>query len=396
MSVAIDREPGTAPRGGRVLHLINGEHYAGAERVQDLLARRLPQWGWQVDFACLKDGAFAQARDARDASLVTVPMRSRLDLGPAAQVARLLQQGGYDLLHTHTARSALIGHFAARRAQRPMVHHVHSRTDRDTESALRNRVNSAIQRFSLRRARRLIAVSESTGAYLRGLGYAEQRIRVVANGVPSVAQPRPWRRPAQDWVLGMVALFRPRKGVEVLLQALAQLRAQGRPVRLKAIGGFESEAYRGQVLAQAEALGVAAHVHWTGFTRRIGAELAGLDLFVLPSLYGEGLPMVLIEALATGLPVVATRNEGIPEVLAGGAAGALVAPGDAAALAAAIGALIDDPAQAAALAQAGLDRQRAHYSDLAMARQVAAVYEEVVRAAPTPAAAVGSALGVRA
>jgi glycosyltransferase involved in cell wall biosynthesis len=146
---------------------------------------------------------------------------------------------------------------------------------------------------------------------------------------------------------------------------------------LRAVGGFESEAYRQQVLAYAKARGVAEHIVWTGFTRDIGAELARIDLFALPSLYGEGLPMVLIEALAVGLPVVATDNEGIPEVLGNGRAGLLVEPGDAAAFAHAVATLIEQPQRARAMARVGLQRQRERYSDLAMAREVAAVYEEL-------------------
>ncbi|MEI2429799.1 glycosyltransferase family 4 protein [Lysobacter yananisis] len=369
------------PQPRRALHLINGEHYAGAERVQDLLAQQLPRFGWDVDFACLKPGAFERERSARDSRIITVPMRSRLDMGPARRVAELLERGGYDLLHTHTVRSLLVGRFAARRARRPLLHHVHSRTDRDTENALRNRVNSAIQRFGAARATRLVAVSHGTAHYLRGLGYDDEVVRVVPNGVPVNPAPRPWIAPDGAWTLGMVALFRPRKGVEVLIDALAQLRAQGRDVSLRAVGGFESDAYREQVLAHAQARGVAEQIHWTGFTRDVSAELARIDLFVLPSLYGEGLPMVLIEALSLGLPVVATANEGVPEVLADGRAGELVPPGDATALAAAIAALMDDPARAAVLAGRGLQRQRERYSDVAMARQVAAVYEEVLQEA---------------
>ncbi|MGH8081570.1 MAG: glycosyltransferase family 4 protein [Lysobacter sp.] len=362
----------------RALHLINGEHYAGAERVQDLLALQLPRFGWIVDFVCLKPGVFERVRESDTSQLTTLKMRSRLDLTPVREVARLLREGDYDLLNTHTARSALIGRFAARRAGRPMVHHVHSRTDRDTESAVRNRINSAIQRFSLRNADRLIAVSHGTADYLRGIGYDDDFIRVVPNGVPCAAMPRDWEPPVSGWVLGMVALFRPRKGVEVLIRALAGLRAKGHAVTLRAIGGFESEAYREQVLAFAQAQGVAEHIVWTGFTRDIAGQLAMLDLFVLPSLYGEGLPMVLIEALAVGLPVVATANEGIPEVLADGAAGALAPPGDAQSLTAAITGLIEDPRRAKRFARAGLQRQRERYSDLVMARQVAAVYRDVL------------------
>lgn len=376
-AVLAPTEAGVATRPGRALFVINGEHYAGAERVQDLLALNLPSFGWHVDFVCLKPGAFADAREAKDSRVIEMPMRSHVDLAPARKVARLLRNGEYDLLNTHTARSLLIGSFASGRTGKPMVHHVHSRTDRDTESAVRNTFNSLVQRFGLRRARRMIAVSGSTGDYLYGLGYGASRISVIPNGVPTVSSPREWQSPTAEWTLGMVALFRPRKGVEILIDALATLRAAGHPVRLRAVGDFESEDYRRQVLAFAADKGVSRYIVWTGFTRDIATELTKMDLFVLPSLYGEGLPMVMLEAMAAGLPVVASVNEGIPEVLDHGDTGVLVPPGDAAALAQAIGGLIAQPERTRSLALAGLRRQRTHYSELAMARQVAEVYRQV-------------------
>ncbi|HEY2148536.1 MAG TPA: hypothetical protein VGH32_11400 [Pirellulales bacterium] len=82
--MALPNRPATA-RGAavRVLHIINGEHYAGAERVQDQLALRLPEFGYEVGFACVKPNRFAKMRSAQASPLVAIPMRSRLDLRPA-------------------------------------------------------------------------------------------------------------------------------------------------------------------------------------------------------------------------------------------------------------------------------------------------------------------------
>lgn len=362
----------------RALFLINGEHYAGAERVQDLLALHLPTFGWSVDFVCLKRGVFGQMRQAVDRPVAAVWKRSRLDvIRPIRQVTRILRDSSYALVHTHTPGSALVGHFAAQAAGVPMIHHVHGRTDLEQDSAFRNRAGAIVQRLGLRQARRLIAVSDSTADYLRSLGYPEQRIRVVPNGVSVAPSPRHWQSPGYEWVIGTAALFRPIKGLEVLIQALAQLRAAGWPVVLRAVGTFEREAYRQQILALAAEKGVSEHILWTGFTRDTAAELSKMDLFVVPSLYGEGLPMVLLEAMAAGLPVVASATEGMPGVLDQGKAGVLVRPGSWTALAQAIVALMQAPEKTQALARIGQQRQRDHYSDLAMARQVAAVYQEL-------------------
>src|SRR4051812_18941069 len=81
----------------RVLHVINGEHYSGPERVQDVLALHLNQLGFEVGFACLKSGRFDQVRFAKQAPLANLDMRSQFDLSAAKRLARLVKSEGYAL-----------------------------------------------------------------------------------------------------------------------------------------------------------------------------------------------------------------------------------------------------------------------------------------------------------
>jgi len=99
---------------------------------------------------------------------------------------------------------------------------------------------------------------------------------------------------------------------------------------------------------------------------------------VLPSLFGEGMPMVVLEAMAAGLPVVATRIEGLPQVVRHGQDGLLVEPGDPAALADTLLRLARGESSAGRLGDSGWQRQREHFSDVSMTERVAAVYEEVL------------------
>jgi glycosyltransferase involved in cell wall biosynthesis len=361
-----------------VLHLINGQHYAGAERVQDLLADRLPALGFEVGFACLKPDRFPALRHTRRALLHRVPMRTRFDLRAAWRVAAIVRCKQYRLIHAHTPRSALVGRLAASLARVPMVYHVHSPASRDTTRRLRNRINATIERWSLRGARRLIPVSSSLAGHLEALGVAHSRIRVVPNGVPS-RQPA-WRRPPPRglWTLGTVALFRPRKGVEVLLDALAILNREQLPVRLRAVGSFETDGYAASIEDRVARLGLADLVHWTGFQSDIAGELAAMDLFVLPSLFGEGLPMVVLEAMAAGVPVVATSVEGVPEAVRDGRDGVLARPGDPEDLARAIARVVRGDLNWERLRDSALARQAADFSDTSMAAGVARVYREVL------------------
>jgi glycosyltransferase involved in cell wall biosynthesis len=361
-----------------VLHLVNGEHYSGAERVQDLLARQLPRFGCEVGFACVKPRRFPAARESQHAPLVEMPMRGRFDLRVVKRLATLVRDEGYQLIHAHTPRTALVGSLAARRAGVPFVYHVHSPVGRDSARRLMNWINALVERAALRDADRLIAVSPSVRDYMIGRGIAAERVTCVPNGVPAASHTGDRCPPAGAWTLGSVALFRPRKGMEVLLEALAALQSRDVNVRLRAVGGFETPAYESAIHALAERLGLAGAIDWIGFTRGVNRELAKVDLFVLPSLFGEGLPMVVLEAMAAGLPVVASRVEGVPEAVAHRQTGLLVEPGSVSQLAGAVAEIIGGKIDYCALSRGAQRRHAELFSDIKMAAGVAAVYREVL------------------
>jgi glycosyltransferase involved in cell wall biosynthesis len=362
----------------RVLHVINGEYYSGAERVQDLLALRLGEFGYEVSFACLKKGLFTKHCLSCRGRVISLQMRSKLDLLQGPRLAKQVRQGGFRVIHTHTPRSALVGRIAAALTGVPMVHHIHSPTSRCTSSAFRNRLNDAVEMRSAAGARKIIAVSESLGDYLRERGVEEEKIAVVPNGVPT-----PGGLPVRDlpfgkWNIGTVALFRPRKGMEVLLEALALLKEGGASFRLLAVGGFESERYEENLRALTTRMDLAGEVEWSGFSSDVSKKMAGMDLFVLPSLAGEGTPMVILEAMAAGVPVVATRVEGVPDVIRDGEEGLLATPGDPQALAAALSRVINGEVQWSSMREKAYHRQVERYSDVRMAGDVAAVYESIL------------------
>lgn len=363
----------------RVLHVINGEFYAGAERVQELLARRLPEFGYRASFVCLKQGRFQRQLEQNGEDAICLAMRSRLDVVRAAVgIARHARSSQCQLIHTHTPRGALVGALASVLSGLPMVHHVHSPTTRDSARAWLNRVNALVERTSLSRARALVPVSRSLADYLFEQGYGRDRVTTIQNGVAALeAQPDP-RAADGPLVIGAVALFRPRKGIEVLLRALSRVVWQGDDVRLVVVGGFETEAYEASVRRLCRDLGLEDRIEWRGFREDVNAELARMDLLVLPSLFGEGMPMVVLEAMAAGLAIVATRVEGVPEVIRDGKEGLLVEPGDVGALADAIHAVAADRPSLEAMGAAGRQRQQTRYSDQAMAERLSLVYDGVL------------------
>ncbi len=361
-----------------VLHVINGEHYAGAERVQDLLAEGLPTLGFPVGFACLKPDRFPEGRRCRTAPLYRLPMAWRFDLRAVRPLVRLVRREGYQLLHAHTPRSALIARLAAQWSGVPMVYHVHSPSWHDSTRRWQDRCNWLLERHCIGGAVHLIAVSEYLAQEMAARGFERARISVVHNGVPRVQAIANRAVPTGRWTLGAVALWRPRKGLEVLLEALALLVAERQPVALRVVGPFETAEYEAEIRRRATALGLDEHIEWRGFRADVLAELSALDLFVLPSLFGEGLPMVLLEAMSAGVPVVAARVAGVDEAVADGQEGVLVRPGDPQDLARAISSILDGQFDWSQLRHQAIARQAAAFSAESMAAGVAAVYREVL------------------
>ena len=108
----VETGPSEGGQDTKVLHIINGEHYAGAERVQDLLAGQLGSLGYPVGLACVKPDQFPKLRQAADAPLYEVPMRSRFDLWPVRRLIAIIREEGYQLLHAHTPRTLLLATLA--------------------------------------------------------------------------------------------------------------------------------------------------------------------------------------------------------------------------------------------------------------------------------------------
>lgn len=384
-SISLPNRPATARAATvRVLHVINGEHYAGAERVQDQLALRLPEFGYEVGFASVKPNRFAKMRSAQSSPLVAIPMRSRFDLRPASRLARHIHREGYQLVHTHTPRTALVGSLAASWAGVPIIHHVHGQTSTELRRPVMSRISAWIERRSVGKAT-IIAVSESVRRHLRACGYSKRTVHVVPNGVPARSELLERKSsPRGVCTIGTLAMFRPRKGIEVLLEAVGMLKSRGMSVRLRAVGPFETPDYERETKAFAARLGLSEAVEWTGFRRDVNAEFDAMDVFVLPSLISEGMPMSVLEAMAAGVPVVSTSVDGVVDVISDRIDGLLASPGNADDLARALAEIIRGDIDWSVLRQNAHRRHAETYSDRTMAAGVAAIYDEILAGRAVP------------
>lgn len=197
---------------------------------------------------------------------------------------------------------------------------------------------------------------------LAALGVPRERIAVVHPGVDLAAFPEP-RRDAARWrerfVIGTVARLDPEKGIATLLRALRRLRESVPHAELLVVGDGPQRDALARLAAE---IGVAGSVRWAGFQRDVVPWLAQMDCFVLPSETREAFGIVLIEAMASRLPVAASNLGGIPEVVEHDATGILVEPGSDGLFAQAIGHLYRNPEIALAMGTRGRERVRERFT----------------------------------
>jgi glycosyltransferase involved in cell wall biosynthesis len=356
----------------RIVHLVIGGEVAGGQIVALRLARAAREAGHDVSFVSPDDGPFlALVREAGlDARVV--PLGGALDLGALLRLTRALRAARADVVHTHGHFSVnVLGRLAGRLAGARVLAHMH------IENAFRagrgRRAQVALDNATARLCFAIVAVSDATRASLLAQGYPASRVVTIHNGIEPVEPAEPVRLAEGPTVLEVARLAEV-KGQRTLLRALAQLDASavlaGRDI--EAGGAYEQE-----LRAEAERLGVAGRVVFAGLRDDVPGLLAGCDVFCLPSTM-EGLPLVVLEAMAQGRPVVATAVGGTPELVVDGETGLLVPPDDVDALARALGRLLAEPELARRMGEDGRARVREHYSAASAAERVLALYQQAV------------------
>jgi len=207
-----------------------------------------------------------------------------------------------------------------------------------------------------------IANSHSAAKYLEKAGISTERIFVVYNGIDESEKLD--GAPISEQRLGSpsivcVANILPLKGQNTLLQAIHRLRRDFPQIQAVLIG---RDYTGGKFFYEIEQLGLADTYTWTGFVPNVYKYLSQADVFVLPSIWGEGMPTVLLEAMLAGKPVIASNTGGIAELIMDGKTGLLVPPGDANALADKIKALLEAPSWGRQLSQTAYKHVRSYHS----------------------------------
>ncbi|HAL61297.1 MAG TPA: hypothetical protein DCP08_02695 [Chloroflexi bacterium] len=373
----------------KVLHLRSSATISGPERQILQLAEPLRRRGFEMGLLLLHRRRSAPSTshplipEARNKGIEadTVRVDARFSPQAISRIARHLKEGRFHLLHTHDYKSDLLGLLAARLAGAKAVASARGYTDSTPALRLYKYIDLIVLRFfSL-----VIAVSEDLRRQLISARLQEERVITLHDGIDVTAfvsgteeRGERLRRRLVDFegqpLIAIVGRLSPEKGHRYFLESAKIIQTIHPEAKFLILG---EGPLRAELEGLAARLGIKEAVSFLGYQRDVAGYMAASDLVVLSSLR-EGLPNALLEALALGKAVVATRVGGVPEVIIEGQTGLLVPPKEPQRLAEKVVWLLEKPEEAAKMGERGRVRVVSAFSVEGLARKLAETYRQVL------------------
>lgn len=325
------------------------------------------------------DSSLIADADQIGLKVIVLDREKRWDIKALIRLRREFQQA--DLIHAHQEGSILQAALMGINLRAKLVAQFHNKI-----SEIKPIYRRLVQ-WACKQADGLIFVSQlDYEEHMASWHPDPSRMSVVYNGIDSrsfgkigrgVARERLGLE-AQTKIIGVVGRISRRKGYEFFLESAVIMKQEwGQDIRFLIVGGGSEEAYRQELEARIKNLGIFPQVIFLGYRRDVISILPALDVFVLPSVI-ESLPIALLEAMASGIPVVATKVGGIPEVIVNGESGLLVPAGDPQAIATAVLGILRSPDKGQKMAQAARARVNRKFSLEAMIRGIETIYEKLL------------------
>ena len=374
----------------KILHMVGDSKFGGGSIVILQLAKLARDLGWQVD-VLTTDPSFQET--LRTAEIGVVPLDViRRDLRPLRDLAGLfrligfLRNSKYVMVHTHTSKAGWVGRLAAWLARTPIIiHTVHGFAFHEQSSAIVVRVCALLEKLAGRWCNRIVTVSEFHRSWGLRLGIGKSsKLVAIPNGI-SRERITPGRERDQlrsaygvkpdELLILSTGRLAPLKGLEYLIDAIPMLETRlAQPFQVWVAG---EGPLQNSLKSQTTRLSVGDRVHFLGFRHDVGSLLSACDLVVLPSLR-EGLSIALLEAMASGKPIVTTTIGSNREVTRNGEAALLVPPADTSSLVAGILRLAQDRSFGDLLGQCASKTYLESYTEDQMLAKYRALYLQLL------------------
>jgi glycosyltransferase involved in cell wall biosynthesis len=364
-----------------ILFLISSEGYYGVENMLVSLAQQLDQQGCRTVVGVFRNSQnphveVAQQAERQGIAVEIIPCNGRWDWSVVSQIRRLVKKHDVDVLHPHGYKADLYAWAAAAGSRVALVATSHNWPSK----ALSMRAYAVVDRLALRSFDKVVVVSDAVAQILRRSGVANEKVELIPNGVDlarfrDVAPAlRTETREGAEPIVGFVGRLVAEKGGVALLHAAQRVLAKRAKTKFVLVG--EGPA-RQEWEALSRELGIDRQITFTGARNDMPEVYASFDAMVLPSEI-EALPMCLLEAMAAGKPVIATRVGAIPRLIMNGTTGLLIEPGDVNGLTKAILRVLEDRDFARRLGEKGRERVAQHFSAEQMAKNYIGTYEQVL------------------
>ncbi len=365
----------------RVVHIVPMLSPGGAERVAVHIVRGLNRQRYEpviISYAGRLGCDLDRLLEEAGIEVHYLGKRPGFDYRMYYRLRPVLKRCRPNIVHTHlhVLRYALPFLFPLNKT--PVLHTVHNLAEREIEPRLR-----WLQRYALNHGVLPVAVAEEVAVSIEHL-YGIQRCRVISNGVPTDRYARP-QIPRKEWraregfrendvLFVCVARFWPQKNHALLLKAFLQGPASDPNAHLVLVGegGLQK-----QLEEQAKKLGLSRQVHFLGLRTDIPEVLGAMDVFVLSSDY-EGNPLSVMEAMASGLPIVSTAAGGVPDLFESGKEGLIVQPGDVQGLSNFMSFLLGNREARQSFGMAAARRARADFNVTTMVQAYQGIYESLL------------------
>jgi glycosyltransferase involved in cell wall biosynthesis len=363
----------------RIMQVVLSLAPGGTERLVVQLARALHS-RHPMTVCCLDEpGEWSKEIERVGIPVVTIGRRPGFRPDVAKRIADVGAAHGIDLVHCHHYSPFIYATMSCWWRSVPVIFTEHGRTSDAPASRKRRLANQLFGRIPAR----IFAVSGDLKQHMVREGFDASRIGVIYNGIerePSFDDGARARARAiigakpSDLVIGAVGRLDPVKNLGTLLEALRQLTDRFPSARVVFIGDGPT---RESLVRQAGELNLGPHVAFLGYRSDVRALLPGLDVYANTSIF-EGVSLTILEAMATGLPVVATRVGGTPEVVVDGESGLLVPTRDPGALAVALEGALGNPGLRTRLGASARSRVERLFLLDRMIADYASVYEETM------------------
>lgn len=326
----------------KVLYCITKLELGGAQKTTLDILRYLPRTRYSLSLATSPDGVLIdEARNIPDVKVYLIPtLKCQIgplrDLRTIVSLYRLFKKERFDIVHTHSSKAGILGRWAAKFSRVPIiVHTIHGFAFYDSQNWFIKNFYILLEKMTARITDRLIAVSNQliqkglrTGIGSRGkyslIHCGINKGDFLCSDLDKAKGKGEFNLDLDTKVVGMVACLKPQKSPFDYIEAAAQVVKVLPKTKFLLVG---DGILRHKVERSIGRFGLREEVILTGWRRDISSILAIMDIFVLSSLW-EGLPLVLLEAMASAKPIVATGVDGIKEVVRDGINGFLVPPGE--------------------------------------------------------------------